>query len=125
MDKEEKKNRFIELRSKGYSFESISKKVHVSKKTLIEWSKCLKTDIENAKAMIRDTYIEKFKKLNKLRSNVLNELEAMDLKKVPVNMLLSTLRYIESEVDKYKSMQLSKDNDLSLPSLGRTVRWES
>jgi DNA invertase Pin-like site-specific DNA recombinase len=36
--KEEQKNRFIQLRAKGYSLAKIAKELHVSKGTLSNWN---------------------------------------------------------------------------------------
>ena len=49
--KEEQKNRFIQLRAKGYSLAKIAKELHVSKGTLSNWNQDLEQQIAQAKAM--------------------------------------------------------------------------
>ncbi|MFS0779272.1 helix-turn-helix domain-containing protein [Neobacillus sp. 3P2-tot-E-2] len=47
----ETKQKFIELRAKGYSYDSISKELGVAKSTLVEWAKEFETEIANLYAM--------------------------------------------------------------------------
>lgn len=54
------KDRFIELRAKGYPFSEIATQLQVSKPTLIEWAKELQNDIENRKAMEIEALQEKY-----------------------------------------------------------------
>ena len=54
------KNKFVELRAKGLSFEKISKKISVSKPVLIDWSRELRLEIANAKAVEFDFLIETY-----------------------------------------------------------------
>ena len=45
------KHKFIELRAKGLSFAKISKKIKISRQTLIDWNKDFENEIANLKAM--------------------------------------------------------------------------
>ena len=54
------KERFIELRAKGYSFEKIAKELGKAKQTLIDWSKELQDEIANVKALELEALYEKF-----------------------------------------------------------------
>ena len=45
------KERFIELRAKGWSFDKIAKEIGKAKQTLIDWSKELQDEIANRKAL--------------------------------------------------------------------------
>ena len=56
----EVKDQFIELRAKGLTFADIAHQLNVSKPTLIEWSKELKTEIENSKALEMESLQEKY-----------------------------------------------------------------
>ncbi|EFZ2114311.1 hypothetical protein BOY45_004284 [Shigella flexneri] len=56
----EVKDQFIELRAKGHTFADIADQLNVSKPTLIEWSKELKTEIENSKALEMESLQEKY-----------------------------------------------------------------
>jgi len=56
----DKKNRFIELRGKGMSFDKISKEIGVSKPTLIKFNKELADKIEARKAIELEELQEKY-----------------------------------------------------------------
>ena len=51
MEAIETKERFIELRAKGWSFDKIAKELGKAKQTLIDWSKELQDEIANRKAL--------------------------------------------------------------------------
>lgn len=54
------KHQFIELRAKGLSFSKISKKINISRKTLIDWNKNFESDISNLKSMELEELINKY-----------------------------------------------------------------
>jgi len=90
------KEKFIQLRAGGLSFDKISKKLNVSKPTLIEWSKELRTEIANLKAIELEAlqekyYISKKKRIELLGSQldkVNKELEKRKLSEIPTDKLL-------------------------------------
>ena len=55
MEPTEQKERFIELRAQGFSFDKIAKELGKAKQTLIDWSRELQDEIANRKAMELDT----------------------------------------------------------------------
>jgi len=93
------KERFIELRARGMSFNAIAQELKTSKATLIDWSKELELQISNLRTMeleaLQDQYyaskqkrLELFgKKLEAIRT----ELEKRDLKDVPTEKLFDLL----------------------------------
>lgn len=90
------KQRFIELRAKGWSFDKIAKDLGKAKQTLIDWSKELRDEIASLKALELEALYEKFyllkenrlqafgEILNKLREETMNR----DLSDVPTDKLL-------------------------------------
>lgn len=100
----EKKEKFIELRAKNISFSKIAEEIGVSKTVLIQWSKELKTEISNIKAMelekLQELYIvSKSKRIEvfgqKLKE-ILQELDKRDLKEVDTAKLLElAIKYAE------------------------------
>ena len=60
MKDQETRERFIELRAKGLSFDKISKELRMSKQTLINWSKKLQEEIANLKAIELEILQEKY-----------------------------------------------------------------
>jgi len=100
----ETKERFIEMRAKGYSFEKIAKELGKAKQTLIDWSKELQDEIANVKALELEALYEKhyllkeakIQKYGAILSKITNELESRDFNKVPTGRLLELyLLYFE------------------------------
>jgi transcriptional regulator len=118
------KQRFIELRAKGWSFDKIAKELGKAKQTLIDWSKELQEEIANCKALELEALYEsyfllkeaKIKKYGAILSKITNELESRDFNKVPTGRLLELyLLYFErlsQEVIEptYKSSQEIKED---------------
>lgn len=104
MDTVETKERFIELRAKGYSFDKIAKELNKAKQTLIDWSKELQDEVANRKALeleaLYETYYllkeAKIKKYGAILSKITNELEDRDFSNVNTGRLLELyLLYFE------------------------------
>lgn len=100
----ETKERFIELRAKGWSFDKIAKELGKAKQTLIDWSKELQDEIANRKALeleaLYETYYllkeAKIKKYGAILSKITNELESREFNNVPTGRLLELyLLYFE------------------------------
>jgi len=98
------KEKFIELRAKGWSFDKIAKELGKAKQTLIDWSKDLQDEIANLKALELEALYEnyfllkeaKIKKYGSILSKITNELEDRDFKNVPTGRLLELyLLYFE------------------------------
>ena len=84
------KERFIELRAKGYSFDKIAKELSKAKQTLIDWSKELQDEIANVKALELEALYEKYYLLKESKitnygailSKITTELKDRDFSKV-------------------------------------------
>jgi len=102
------KERFIDLRSDGLSFNSIADKMHVSKKTLIDLQLELETEIRNATYFKYQAIIEKYKlnSKNKLESHskllakVIEEIEKRDVSKLNLKELLALKESLENSLQK-------------------------
>ena len=92
----DQKEKFIELRAKGFSFEKISKEINVSKPTLIKWQSEFKTEISNSEFLNYQNIIEKHKLLKTNQVEILSdflekiwkELRIKDLSKVDIKDLI-------------------------------------
>lgn len=118
------KERFIELRAKGWSFDKIAKELSKAKQTLIDWSKELQDEIANRKALelealyesyylMRENRLETFgAMLTKIKEEII---ERRDLSDVPTDKLLELLLKYNSQVKEeivepiYKSSQEIKE----------------
>jgi len=110
MEKIETKEKFIELRAKGWSFDKIAKELKKSKQTLINWSKEYKEKIANLKALELEVIYEKHYLLKENRLNsfgslltkIKKEIDSRDLKDIPTEKLLDLfLRYNTVIKDEY------------------------
>jgi len=99
METIELKERFIELRAKGWSFDKIAKELGKAKQTLIDWSKELKNEIANLKAIELEALYEKYylhketrlQTFGEMLTKIKNEIEERDLSDVPTDKLLELL----------------------------------
>jgi transcriptional regulator with XRE-family HTH domain len=90
------KQRFIELRAKGWSFDKIAKELGKAKQTLIDWSKDLQDEIANLKAMELEAIYESYYLLKENRletfggllNKIKDEVLSRDLTDVPTDKLL-------------------------------------
>jgi len=102
----ETKERFIELRAKGYSFDKIAKEIGKAKQTLIDWSKELQDEIANRKALELEALYEKYYLLKESRletfggmlTKIKDEVERRDLSDVPTDKLLDLFLKYNSQV---------------------------
>lgn len=115
----EKKQKFVQMRAKGYPYSKITKELNVSKATLTAWSRELQERIAELKAeFIEELYEEYFmlreariKQLGNTLKQVSTALESKDLSKLTADKLLDyKLKYIDVlknefiETEKTKSM---------------------
>jgi len=102
----ETKEKFIELRAKGMSFDKIAKEIGKAKQTLIDWSKELKDEIANRKALELEALYESYYLLKENRlqtfgimlTKIKKEIEQRDLSDVPTDKLLDLLLKYENQV---------------------------
>lgn len=102
----EVKQKFIELRAKGWSFDKIAKKIGKSKQTLLDWSKELDLEIANYKALELDLLYENYylykenrlKMFGELIGRIKEELSTRSLEDVPTDKLLDLLLKYESHI---------------------------
>jgi transposase-like protein len=100
------KEKFIDLRAQGLSFDKIAKELQTSKQTLIDWSKELQEEIANRKALELETLYESFyllkeyrlKNFGSLLNKIEQELQARDLSDVPTDKLLDLFLKYNSQL---------------------------
>jgi hypothetical protein len=110
MKDQETMQRFIELRSHGWSFARIAAELNVSKPTLIAWSRKFQFDIQNQRAI----------ELEALRDEVISTCEAR------ARALGEQLRQVEAELAKRSVADLPTARLYSLAdSLRRQIMRET
>lgn len=102
MKDQQTKEQFMELRASGMSYQKIVDQLHVSKQTLISWSRELKHEIANLRAISRDALQEQYYVMTSKRIELFGEklqalqteLAGRDLSSVPTEKLLDcVLKY--------------------------------
>ncbi|MBI2503609.1 MAG: hypothetical protein HYW07_10310 [Candidatus Latescibacteria bacterium] len=116
----ELKERFVELRAAGHSYEACAQELGVSKPTLISWARELVLELQNARALRLDELFERFA-VSKARrveafgrrlEGILAELDKRDLAEVKTEVLLSlALKYGESLRDEYQPLAFQGEED--------------
>ena len=102
------REKFIELRAQGYSFDKISKILGIAKQTLIDWSKEYENEIANLKAMNLELLQEKYFLTKKQRletfgtllSNLKKEIIKRDLTEITTDKLLDLFLKYSTEIKK-------------------------
>jgi DNA-binding XRE family transcriptional regulator len=100
------KEKFIELRAKGWSFDKIAKEIGKAKQTLIDWSKELEDEIANLKALELEALYEKHYLLKESRietfgvllKKLKDEVLSRDLSDIPTDKLLDLLLKYENQI---------------------------
>lgn len=93
------KEKFIELRAKGYSFDKIAKETGKAKQTLVDWSRELQEEIANRKALELEALYEAYsllvehriKSFGSLLSRIREEIERRDFSEIATEKLLELL----------------------------------
>ena len=122
MNNQEKKNKFLEMRIKGETFQSISENLDVSKQTLINWSKEseIAENIKVANTIKLQTLInlynlnheERLKYHLELHCKLKLEIEKRDLSDISTEKLIKTINYIEEKINKLTPAQTFGGEDI-------------
>lgn len=110
-NKADKQLKFIELRAKGNSFDRISKKLGVSKNTLIEWSRQNQKEISTLSNIERDALFEAYKMNQKHQIESLGiqldkikaELEKRDLSDISTEKLINIEIKLFENIEKLRT----------------------
>jgi len=121
METNEKKEKFIQLRAKGYSFDKIAKKLQMSKQTLIDWNKELEEEISNFKAMELELLYEKYyltreqrlQTFGQMLSRLKDEIDIRDLSEIPTEKLLDLwLKYNDKVKEELIEPKFQDSNEM-------------
>ena len=106
MKDQETQQRFIELRSQGWSFNRIAAELNVSKRTLINWSRKFRFELQNLRAIELEALREKLIATAEMRARALAheltriqiELQTRDLSKVSTTRLYSLAHSLRRQI---------------------------
>ena len=133
LGKNEIKEKFIELRAGGLSYEAVSKELGVSRQTLINWSKDLALDIQNARGLRLDELSQKYivakekriEVFGKRLDAILAELDKRNLADLETDKLLTlALKFGEMLRTEYEPLTLAGTAPIVDLALEKTVTWE-
>mgnify|MGYP000470939178 CR=1 FL=1 len=133
------KQRFIELRAAGHSFDNIAKQLEVSKSTLIDWSKEFEYEVANLKAIELESLQEQYYIAKKARIEIIGdqtkklkeELMKRELGDIPTEKLYDIfLKYMQwlkqEEVEPVFQRQKEDDvEDMIKTTLTTVERWKA
>lgn len=114
----EEKQKFIELRGKGMSFQAISEAMGVSKPTLIKWNGELMEEVKEAQYMELENLVEQYglfrkerfevycKALNHALKEFKERAETGELKKVPTDKLFNLVEQLEKRLEQDTTKEL-------------------
>ena len=99
MKDQQTRERFVDLRANGWSYERIAKELNVSKQSLINWSKQLSLEISNLRAVQLEAVQEEYSLLKRQRIEILgqklkavkDELDQRNLADIPTDKLFTIL----------------------------------
>lgn len=129
------RQKFIEMRAKGISFDKIAKELKIAKSTLIEWSKIYLTEIENFKAIELEALQEQFYLTKTARIELLgrqiermkNELDNRDFSDVSTEKLLDAFNKTLNQLKQEEMEVMFKGEGDTLEDLiaaTNTVTWK-
>lgn len=130
----ETKERFIELRAKGFSFDKIAKELGKAKQTLIDWSKELQDEIGNRKALELEALYESYYLMRENRlqtfgamlTKIKEEVEQRDLSDVPTDKLLELLLKYNSQVkEEIVEPTFKSSEEIAEERIDRRLLYES
>jgi len=125
-----KKEKFIELRSKGWSFDKIAKKLKKSKPALINWSRELKEEVANRRALELEALYEEYYLLKESRIRVFGEtlkkikaeLDNRNLEDVPTDKLLDAfIKYYSLFKEEYVEPSFKTDSEIAEDKLEKEL----
>ncbi|HID42957.1 MAG TPA: hypothetical protein EYP30_04135 [Archaeoglobaceae archaeon] len=128
MKDNETKQKFIELRAKGLSFDKISNELNVSKQTLINWQSEFLEEIANLKAVELEALYEQFylqkrdriERFGKLLDRLHNEIEHRDLSALETGKLIDLyLKVYSNAVAELATLNFKDEQDLKTDKLTR------
>jgi len=103
----DKQDKFVELRAQGWSFAHIASELHLSKRTLVDWSREFAADIESFRTAGRELLHEKvtasreedLNRLLRFQKDVEDELAERSLSCIPIEKLIHLASELRKQVN--------------------------
>jgi len=101
------RQKFVELRARGFSYDKIAKQIGISKPTLINWSKQLSIDIQNMRKVEEEATLQQYAAGKK------HGLELLDQQLKAVRKELSTRDYSDYKTNELLELAISLQSKLT------------
>lgn len=117
----ETKERFVELRARGFSYQNIATELGISKQTALNWASELRVEIHNLKALAVDALYQKYLMTKAARveifgeqlAKIREELGKRQYDNVSTDKLVDVLLKLMTAMDKEReSLQVKRITDL-------------
>jgi len=103
----DKQDKFVELRAQGWSFAHIASELHLSKRTLVDWSREFAADIDSFRTAGRELLHEKvaasreedLNRLLRFQKDVEDELAERSLSCIPIEKLIHLASELRKQVN--------------------------
>ena len=127
MHTQQKIDKFLELRARGWSLGHIATEIDVSKRTLVDWNREYAQDLESFRALERDLLKEKLiasreeelNHLHRLQKDIADELGNRRLKYIDTEDLFHLSVELREEIER---MLHANDSDKESSSLNGQAR---
>lgn len=128
----ETKNRFIELRAQGLSYDKIAQELQVTKQTLINWSKESRYEIANLRTIQKEALLDRLElsekarleRLSQITSKIQEELSKRDLTQVPTEKLTEMyIKFLELNKKSIMPLIFVTKEGYVLENLSTETKW--
>lgn len=127
------KDRFVELRAQGKSFAAIAEELSVSKPTLIEWSRDLRVQIANLRAVNDEALRERYRLTKEHQLQALShqleiiqtEIDKRGLTDIPTDKLYGILFKLAGELREHEKPITFQHVGLTMYDIEQTSTWEA
>ncbi len=114
------KNRFIELRAQGLTYDLIAQELNVSRRTLVYWSEIFRARIDALRAAYLESLLDKYSGLQENRikvlgtklNSLLQTLETRSLDSLPTGKLLGLVLQFSTALKKEEADMLRAQENL-------------
>lgn len=133
MKDQETKEKFVELRAKGLSFDRIAAELHVSKQSLINWAKELENEIGNMRRIELEALQEKYYMLKSQRIELFgeklkaikDELDKRNLSDLPTDKLFDLfVKYFNLLKEESIDTVFYGTEDLMAVNMDHPISWK-
>lgn len=134
MAKVELQIEFVNLRASGLSYEAIAQQLGVSKQTIVNWSKAMRSEIKNAQVIRTDALLKSFslehaariERLCKMIKKLNDELDHRDFSELSTKDIIELASKLLTQLNTIsKPLLFSEKTCISKPDFERIKEWEA